>query len=392
MFGAVVEVPAKDMCWVDLEHTEAGVWTIPVSALNVFIHGAAEIAACPTAPVEAYPGVNQTRLRDPPSLRPCLFCTEKLDVKRMLDHVALHVKAGDKLSDPAHLGGAEACGYCGRTIGICSTTLIRQTVNSNCMYKYSFKYKTAKQKRRNIPQPCPVHMCIATPFTLNIHHHLQAKHPGTALDDLDLRDWEVREQTPVRVRGESGRKTTLKNMPARITVKVHTAMQAASSATSSSEGAAAGSDFEWLASSTSADSDVSARSPMRTRGVGAAKQDENSPPLPHCADSESDSSCDSSSASGSDSESDPSDSDSSHSESDSSESSDGEGSSASGVEVKGTGRSKKFHKGKGTRTALVGDEKAKKSGDKRMLEHQKDADGRPPSKRAKAPKTTGTGK
>ena len=52
------------------------------------------------------------------------------------------------------------------------TTLNETKVCTNCPYRYSFKYKKALEKKRNVPRKCPVPMCLASPLTLNIQCHL----------------------------------------------------------------------------------------------------------------------------------------------------------------------------------------------------------------------------
>ena len=118
----------------------------------------------------------------------------------MLDHVAKHIAEGDAVADAHHRGQAEPCGFCGRSSGTCETTLNGTKVCTSCPYQYSFKYKKALEKKRNVPRKCPVPMCPASPFTLNIKCHLRLVHPGLDPETIEVSDWIVEMQIARRAR------------------------------------------------------------------------------------------------------------------------------------------------------------------------------------------------
>ena len=96
-------------------------------------------------------------------VRCCLFCDAAVPLRIMLGHVARHIAKGDAMVDARH-----RC----RSTGTCETMLNGTKVCTNCPYRYSFKYKKALEKKRNVPRKCLVPMCPASPFTLNIKCHL----------------------------------------------------------------------------------------------------------------------------------------------------------------------------------------------------------------------------
>ena len=84
--------------------------------------------------------------------------------------------------------------------GTCETTLNGTKVCTNCPYRYSFKYKKALEKKRNVPRKCPVPMCPASAFTLNIKYNLRLEHPGLDPETIEVSDWVVEKQIARRAR------------------------------------------------------------------------------------------------------------------------------------------------------------------------------------------------
>ena len=86
---------------------------------------------------------------------------------------------------------------------------------TNCPYRYSFKYKKALEKKRNVPRKCPVPMCPASPFTLNTKYHLRLVHPGFDPEKIEVSDSVVEKQIARRARktkaekGEKVRRITI---------------------------------------------------------------------------------------------------------------------------------------------------------------------------------------
>ena len=155
---------------------------------------AQDIKYCPVIVAEPYDGVKACDLRPADDVRCCLFCDAAVPLCIMLDHVVEHIAKGDAVADARHRGQAEPCGFCGRSTGTCETTLNGTNVCTNCPYRYSFKYKKALEKKRNVPRKCPVPMCPASPFTLNIKCHLRLVHPGLDPETIEVSDWIVEKQ------------------------------------------------------------------------------------------------------------------------------------------------------------------------------------------------------
>ena len=81
--------------------------------------------------------------------------------------------------------------FAGRSTGTCETTLNGTKVRTNCPYRYSFKYKKALEKKRNVPRKCLVPMCPASAFTSNIKYHLRLVHPGLDPETIEVSAWAV---------------------------------------------------------------------------------------------------------------------------------------------------------------------------------------------------------
>ena len=64
---------------------------------------------------------------------------------------------------------------------------------TNRPYHYSFKYN-GLAKKGNVPRKCPVPMCPASPFTLNIKCDLRLVHPGLDPETIEVSDWIVEKQ------------------------------------------------------------------------------------------------------------------------------------------------------------------------------------------------------
>ena len=104
------------------------------------------------------------------------------------------------------------------------TTLNGTKVCTKCPYRYSFKYKNALEKKRNVPRKCPVPMCPASPFTLNIQCHLQLVHPGLDPKTIEVSDWIVEKQIawPARkTKAEKGEKVRRFTMQAPLSALGH---------------------------------------------------------------------------------------------------------------------------------------------------------------------------
>ena len=215
-FGPTIDVDAASTTFVDLDITDEGRWEVDPNILNTFIDAAAQdIKYCPVIVAEPYDGVKACELRLANGVRCCLFCDAAVPLRIMLDHVAEHIAKGDAVADARHRGKAEPCGFCGRSTGTCKTMLNGTKVCTNCPYRYSFKYKKALEKRRNVPRKCPVPMCPASPFTWNIKYHLRLVHPSLDPETIEAIDWVAEKQIAWRARktkaekGEKVRRITI---------------------------------------------------------------------------------------------------------------------------------------------------------------------------------------
>ena len=164
-----------------LDITDEGRWEVDPNILNTFTDATAQdIKYRPVIVAELYDGVKACDLRLADDVRCCLFCDVVVPLRIMLDHVAEHTAEADAVVDARQRGQAEPCGLYGRSTGTCETTLKGTTVSTNCPYRYSFKYKKAFEKKRDVPRNFPVSICAASPFTFNIKCHLRfhASHLG----------------------------------------------------------------------------------------------------------------------------------------------------------------------------------------------------------------------
>ena len=194
-FGPNIDVDAASTTFVDLDITDEGRWEVDPNILNTFIDATAQdINYCPVIVAEPCNGVKACDLRPADDVRCCLFCDAAMPLRIMLDHVAEHIAKGDAVADARHRGQAEPCGFCGRSTGTGETTLNGTKVCINCPYRYSFKYKKALEKKRNVPRKCPVLIFPAFPFTLNIKCHPRLVHPSLDPEKIEVCDWIVEKQ------------------------------------------------------------------------------------------------------------------------------------------------------------------------------------------------------
>ena len=148
-----------------------GRWLIPVGALSAFVK-TAKVPNCPQLRAEPYAGVAHTSVRPPAATEFCLFCGAAIALPRMRNHVAVHLQKGEVVTDPRMHGEAEPCGFCGRTTGTITTSIVRKKISSACPCVVPVKHAVAMRKQKNMPRECPIPGCSATPWVLNIKTHL----------------------------------------------------------------------------------------------------------------------------------------------------------------------------------------------------------------------------
>ena len=150
---------------------------------------------------EPYTGVAHTSVRLVEATKFYLLCGAAIALARMRNHVAVHFQKGEVVTDPRMFGEAEPCGFCGRTIGTCTTNIVRKKISSTCPCVGPLKLAVAMRKQENMPHECPIPGCSATPWVLNIKTHLARCHPTVAPNTVDLTEWVVVNQDDEKKKG-----------------------------------------------------------------------------------------------------------------------------------------------------------------------------------------------
>ena len=132
--------------------------------------------------------------------------------------MAVHLQKGEVVTDPRMRGEAEPCGFCGRTTGTCTTSIVRKKISSTCPCVVPLKHAVAMRKQENMPRECPIPGCSATPCVLNIKIHLARCHPTVAPNTVDLTEWVVVNQDDEEKGGQAKKLPML--MKHKITLKV----------------------------------------------------------------------------------------------------------------------------------------------------------------------------
>ena len=133
---------------------------------------------------ERYAGVAHTNVRPAGTAEFCLFCGVATALARMRNHVAVHLQKGEVVTDPRMHGQVEPCGFCGRTTGTCTTSIVRKKISSTCPCVVPLKHTVAIRE-------CPIPGCSATAWVLNIKTHLARCRPTVAPNTIDLTEWVV---------------------------------------------------------------------------------------------------------------------------------------------------------------------------------------------------------
>ena len=188
-----------------------------MGTLSVFVK-TAKVPNCPQLRAELYASVAHTSVRPAEATKFCLFCGVAIALARMRNHVAVHLQKGEVVTDPRICGEAQPCGCCGRTIGTCTTSIVRKKISSTCPCVVPLKHSVALSKQENMPRECPILRCSATPWVLNIKIHLARCHSTVAPNTVDLTEWVVVGQDDEKKRGRS-KKIPMLMMP-KITLKV----------------------------------------------------------------------------------------------------------------------------------------------------------------------------
>ena len=158
-------------------------------------------------------------------------------------------------------GEAEPCGFCGRTKGMCTTSIVRKKSRNTCPCVVPLKLAMAMHKQENMPRESPIPGCSATSWVLNIKNHLAWCHPTVAPNTVDLMEWVVVSQDDEKKKGRAKKIPMV--MKPKITLKVAKAVDNKSA--SFSEASLGRPDWEWkleedassVESGSSADNDSS---------------------------------------------------------------------------------------------------------------------------------------
>ena len=161
-----------------------------MGTLSAFVK-TAKVPNCPQLCAEPYAGVAHASVRPAEATEFCLFCGAAVAVARMRNHVAWHLQKGEVVTDPRMRGEAEPCGFCERTTGTCTTSIVRKKISSTCPCVVPLKLTVAMRKQENMPHECPIPGCSGTPWVLNIKTHLARCHPTVAPNTVDLTEWVV---------------------------------------------------------------------------------------------------------------------------------------------------------------------------------------------------------
>ena len=86
----------------------------------------------PQLRAELYNSVAHTSVRPAEATEFCLFCGVAIGLARMRNHVAVHLQKGELVMEPRMCGEAEPCGFCGRSTGTCTTSIVCKKISSQC--------------------------------------------------------------------------------------------------------------------------------------------------------------------------------------------------------------------------------------------------------------------
>ena len=115
--------------------------------------------------------------------------------------MAVHVQKGEVVTDPRMRGEAKPCGFCGRSTGTCTTSIVHKKISSTYPCVVPLKHVVAMRKQENMPRECPIPGCSATLWVLDIKTHLARCHPAVAPNTIDLTEWVVVSQNDEKKRG-----------------------------------------------------------------------------------------------------------------------------------------------------------------------------------------------
>ena len=135
--------------FLDAQMDADGRWLIPVGTLFAFVK-AAKVPNCPQLRAEPSAGVAHTSMRPAEATHFCLFCGAAIALARMRNHVAVHLQKGEVVTDPRMRGEAEPCGFCGRTTGMCTTSIMRKKISSTYLCVVPLKLAVAMRKQENM--------------------------------------------------------------------------------------------------------------------------------------------------------------------------------------------------------------------------------------------------
>ena len=145
-FGLECEFGNGHVVFLDAPMDADGCWAISVGHLSAFVK-TAKVPNCPQLRAEAYTGVAHTSVRPAEATEFCLFCGAAIALARMRHHVAVHWQRGEVVTDLRPHGEAEPCGFCGRTTGTCTTSIVGKKISNTCPCVVPLKLAIATRKK-----------------------------------------------------------------------------------------------------------------------------------------------------------------------------------------------------------------------------------------------------
>ena len=170
-FGPECEFRSSHVVFLDAQMDGDGRWIISVGALSAFVK-TAQVPNCPQLRAEPYAGVAHTSVRPAEATEFCLFCGVAIALVRMCNHVAVHSQRGEVVVDPKMRGEAEPCGFCGRSTGTCTKSIVRKKISSGCPCVVTLKLAVAMRKQENMLHECRIPGYSAIPWNFKHQNSL----------------------------------------------------------------------------------------------------------------------------------------------------------------------------------------------------------------------------
>ena len=160
-FGPECEFQSSHVVFLDAQIDGDGRWIIPLGTLCAFVK-TAQMANGPQLLAEPYAGVAHTSVQSAKATEFWVFCGVAIALARMRNHVAMLVQRGEAVVDPGMRDEAEPCGFCERSSGAWTESILRGEISSTCPCVVTLKPAVAMRKQENMPRECPIPGCSVT--------------------------------------------------------------------------------------------------------------------------------------------------------------------------------------------------------------------------------------